>query len=84
MSRATSSPLITPPTPRLLSAPLAAAYLSLATRTFEYKWRAGELPEPLRIGRRLVWDRKVLDNYVDLLSGLVRQRPKGAKGWDNI
>lgn len=80
----TTRPLLTPPVPRLLNAPMAAAYLSLAARTFEYKWRAGVLPEPIRIGRRLAWDRKVLDNFVDTLSGLGKYRSPRAKGWENI
>lgn len=66
---------------------MAAAYLSLAARTFEYKWRAGEMPAPLRIGRRLLWDRKVLDLYVDELSELIPKpppMPKGRKGWENV
>lgn len=59
-----------PPTPRLLSAPLAAAFLGVSPRTFEKLWRTGSFPHPHRIGRRLLWDRKLLDQFVDVLSGV--------------
>jgi predicted DNA-binding transcriptional regulator AlpA len=61
---------ITPPTPRLLSAELAAAYLSISPRGFEKLWRTGHLPAPHRLGRRVLWDRKLLDQFVDILSSL--------------
>jgi excisionase family DNA binding protein len=61
---------ITPPTPRLLSAELAAAYLSISPRGFEKLWRTGRLPAPHRLGRRVLWDRKLLDQFVDILSSL--------------
>ena len=51
---------------------MAAAYLGLSERAFEYRWRKYELPHPHRLGRRLVWDRMVLDEWVDVLSGLDR------------
>lgn len=77
--------LTTPPTPRLFSAPMAAAYLSLGVRTFEYKWRSFVLPQPHRIGRRLLWDRKLLDLYVDALSDLLPEPPvKRRRGWDPL
>ena len=37
---------------------------------FEQRWRRGWLPAPHRIGRRLLWDIKLLDLFVDELSGL--------------
>lgn len=49
---------------------VAAAYLGVSERTFEAQWRAGTLPEPLRLGRRLLWDRKLLDRWADQTSGL--------------
>jgi excisionase family DNA binding protein len=61
---------ITPPIPRLLSAELAAAYLSISPRGFEKLWRTGHLPAPHRLGRRVLWDRKLLDEFVDVLSKL--------------
>ena len=61
--------LITPPVPRLLGMPHAAAFLGISARTFEKLWRSSQLPEPYRLGRRLLWDIKVLEGYVDRLGG---------------
>ncbi len=61
---------LTPPTARLFDATTAAAYLGMSARTFDKHWRAGKLPAPHRIGRRLLWDRRLLDDFVDQLSGL--------------
>jgi hypothetical protein len=60
--------------PRLLGQAAAATYFSISERTFEKQWRAGGMPEPHRIGRRLVWDRKLLDLWVDELSGLGQEK----------
>lgn len=57
------------PVPRLFTAAVAAGYLGMGVRTFENHWRRGNLPAPHRIGRKLLWDRRVLDAYVDALSG---------------
>lgn len=54
--------------PRLLSAPLAAAYIGISPRSFDKLWRAAKLPHPIKIGRRLLWDRKVLDVHFDGVS----------------
>lgn len=62
--------LYTPPTPRLLGVLHAAAFLGISARTFEKLWRGNELLQPHRFGRRLLWDVKVLERYVDRLSGL--------------
>lgn len=53
--------------------PHAAAFLGISPRTFEKLWRSHHLPAPYRLGRRLLWDIKVLENYVDVLSGLKDQ-----------
>lgn len=49
---------------------MAAAYLGISERAFEMRWRREQLPEPIRIGRRLLWDRAMLDKWVDEISGL--------------
>ena len=61
---------ITPPVPRLLDSGLAAAYLGLSNRAFEIHWKMGRIPAPHRLGRRVLWDRLLLDQFVDQLSGL--------------
>ena len=62
---------VTPPEPRFFDQPTAAAYLGISERLFEKQWRAYQLPYPRKIGRRCVWDRKVLDHWADVISGLV-------------
>ena len=61
--------LTTPPQPRLLGQPLAAAYLGIGERLFEKCWRNYQLPQPIRIGRRCVWDIKRLNEWADAASG---------------
>lgn len=53
----------------MLTAALAASYLGIGQRTFENHWHRRTVPPPVRIGRRLLWDRRALDAYADLLSG---------------
>jgi predicted DNA-binding transcriptional regulator AlpA len=50
--------------------PHAAAFLGISSRTFEKLWRSRILPQPYRLGRRLLWDIKVLESYVDGLREL--------------
>lgn len=69
------------PVPRLLSQKLAAAYLGLSDRAFETYWRQGIIPKPHRLGRRVLWDRKRLDQYVDELSQLRHDGVHGNIGW---
>jgi predicted DNA-binding transcriptional regulator AlpA len=68
----------TPPVPRLLGAPLAAAYLGISERTLERLWRSERLPAPHRIGARLLWDRLLLDQYVDALSDIASAMPSAS------
>ena len=49
-------------TPRLLSIELAAAYLGVSATTF--RLIAPHL-HPLRCGRRVLYDRLTLDDYID-------------------
>lgn len=58
------------PEPRFFDQATAAAYLGLSERYFETQWRLFKLPYPRRMGRRRVWDRKVLDRWADITSGL--------------
>ena len=50
--------------PRLLSEPLAAAYLSISETTLREHG-----PAPKRFGRRRLYDRRDLDQWADLLNG---------------
>lgn len=58
------------PEPRFFDQPTAAAYLGISERLFEQQWRAFKMPHPRKIGRRSVWDRKILDHWADVISGL--------------
>jgi hypothetical protein len=49
--------------PRLMSAPIAARYLSLSESTIREKG-----PTPKRYGKRVLWDRFDLDRWADSLS----------------
>lgn len=68
--------LVTQPTARLLDAATAAAFLGIGERAFDKQWRSGSVPAPHRLGRRLLWDRRLLDQFVDRLSGLSNPPPK--------
>ena len=73
--------LITPPIPRLLGMPHAAAFLGLSPRSFEKLWRTHQLPQPHRLGRRLLWDIRLLEEYVNELSGLSDPSVVSNEGW---
>ena len=53
-----------PDWPRLMSAPLAAAYLSIGETTLRTQG-----PQPKRLGARVLWDRGDLDRWADALGG---------------
>lgn len=55
-------------TPRLLSREQAAAYVGLSPGAFTVRI-AGKV-SALRLGKRILWDRRALDAYLDRLSGL--------------
>ena len=65
-----------PDWPRLLSREQAAAYLGVSVNMLES--RAGNMwPEPIRVGKRKLWDRKAIDHALDLVSGFAA--PSGAR-----
>lgn len=54
--------------PRLLSQPLAAAYLCFSEGLFVIGVNSGLWPQPLTFRSRKVWDRAQLDQRVDVIS----------------
>jgi len=72
--------LCRPPEPRLLDEDTAAAYLGIGKTRFRSRWQAREIPQPHRDGKRLLWDRRLLDRYVDALSGLA----SNSGTWDDL
>jgi excisionase family DNA binding protein len=51
--------------PRLLSRLDAARYLGISLSTFVRMHQAGELPMPLKIRKRVLWDRHDLDMMIE-------------------
>ena len=47
----------------------AAAYLGLGVERFREEVAAGRLPTPERYGKRLVWDKLLLDHHMNKLAG---------------
>ena len=61
MSDATSYP------PRGLSREEAARYVGVGTTTFDGLVQEGRMPRPMRLGKRVIWDRlKIVAAFADL------------------
>jgi hypothetical protein len=66
--------------PRLIKEPAAAAYLGRSRTRFREQWRKGLAPAPSdRNGNIPLWDIKVLDRWVDQLSGISSHK----NSWDD-
>ena len=63
---------------RGLSRQEAALYIGVSPSLFDELVKSGEMPKPVRIKRRTVWDRHQLDEYFEALSAL-EDNP-----WDEI
>lgn len=63
-----------PDWPRLMSEEQAAAYVGVSVNTFVANI-GNPFPEPLRFGRRKLYDRTALDRAVDALSASTSQSP---------
>jgi predicted DNA-binding transcriptional regulator AlpA len=64
--------------PRGLSRPEAAGYIGVSPSYFDQMVKDGRMPQPIRIGSRVVWDRRELDEAFDALRG----EPK-SNSWDD-
>lgn len=69
ISKADTTQSRLPAWPRLLGAELAAAYCGISKSTFVARVGFGQLPAPVRLGRRSLWDRQILDRFIDALVG---------------
>ncbi len=76
--------------PRGLSREHAALYIGVGTTTFDRLVEEGRMPKPIRIGKRVVWDRLMIDaaftdlgedreNYLDRALRLARESGTGSK-----
>ena len=65
--------------PRLLNQLNAAGFLGISERAFETRWRNSTFPTPIKIGRRLLWDRKILERCADELSEFNEPHAEPAK-----
>lgn len=77
-----------PSWPRLLSAEWASAYLGISKSNFQIRVRQHLLPAPRKIGARVLWDIKRLDEYADALfeSQFKHKAPPvhDADNWDDV
>ena len=54
---------------RCLNAAEAALYIGVSKTTFKNMVKNGQAPKPIQISpRRLVWDRKKLDSFIEALA----------------
>ena len=58
-------PHMMPGWPRMLSVELASAYVGLSPNAFRQAVQEGLWPNPINVGRRLLWDRTGLDQTQD-------------------
>jgi predicted DNA-binding transcriptional regulator AlpA len=49
----------------------AASYVCVSVGHFDKLVRSGEMPKPIKLGGRKVWDKHTLDQAIDRQSGLV-------------
>lgn len=81
----TSKSAAIPSWPRLLSSDLAATYLGISRTNFLARVSQHVLPQPRKIGERVLWDRLLLDDFVDALFGKApandQEAPADDRGW---
>lgn len=59
----------------------AARYVGISTTTFDKLVHEGKMPQPFRIGSRVIWDLRKLDAAFDELSG--PEEVDSFAGWEN-
>jgi predicted DNA-binding transcriptional regulator AlpA len=69
MTARTEDIAVLPHWPRGLSRAQAAAYVGLSPNSFDAQVAAGIFPQPVRMGSRVLYDRRALDRAFDRLSG---------------
>lgn len=75
--------LVGRPLPLLLRADEAAALLGMSRNSFDRKWKAGDLPQPVLTGdgeKWQRWKRKQLEQYAEKLGPGRRVRRRAVRG----
>jgi len=57
---------------------MAALYIGVGTTTFDNLVEAGRMPKPIRVGKRVLWDRIKIDAAFADLSEPARENPLDA------
>ena len=65
--------------PRGLSRTEAATYIGVSPSLFDQMVKDRRMPQPIRIGSRVVWDRRELDEAFDALKDAPQTNP-----WDDV
>lgn len=71
-------PMVLGAWPRLLDSEKAALYLGISKRFLLDCVANHTLPAPKRIGARVLWDKHVLDQFVDVMFGNDQPEAKGS------
>ena len=66
---------------RGLSRQEAARYVGISAPKFDELVREGRMPQPFRIGSRVIWDLRQVDDAFDALSGF--NEGTGWEDWDD-
>jgi len=64
--------------PRGMCREMAALYIGVGTTTFDNLVEAGRMPKPIRVGKRVLWDRIKIDAAFADLSEPARENPLDA------
>jgi excisionase family DNA binding protein len=65
--------------PRGLSRTEAASYIGVSPSYFDQMVKDGRMPQPIRVGSRVLWDRRELDEAFDALKDKPQSNP-----WDDV
>lgn len=61
--------------PRLLGKREVAVYLGISLSTVIRWHKSGELPAPIKLGKRILWDRQQLDLMIEAIRDRLSKKP---------
>lgn len=61
--------------PRLLGKREVAVYLGISLSTVIRWHKSGELPAPIKLGKRILWDRQQLDLMIEAIRERLSKKP---------